>query len=93
MSQAEKLLERMTRNPRDGWRIEDVLSVCRAFGIDCRPPSSGSHYVVWHKSQQTPLTVPAGRPIKPVYIKLLTTYIQAVRSSATDGEPELSHRD
>ncbi len=79
MSQGEKRFAQMRRNPKADWRIEDVEVVCRWAGVECCKPSSGSHYVVAHSSQETILTVPAKRPIKPLYIKLLVGFIAAVR--------------
>jgi hypothetical protein len=77
MARGEKLLERMRANPRD-WRIEDVEAVCTAFGIACTPPRKGSHYKVKHESRRDVLTVPARRPIKPVYIAELVRFVDAV---------------
>ena len=76
MPRGEKLLERMRNNPRD-WRIEDVEAVCAAFGVACTAPRKGSHYKVKHESQAEMLTVPARRPIKPVYIADLVGFIDA----------------
>lgn len=79
MSQAAKRLEAMRRNPRNDWRIEDVEMVCRAYDVGCDPPSGGgSHYTVYHASQFEIVTVPFNRPIKPVYIRALVSYIDAV---------------
>jgi predicted RNA binding protein YcfA (HicA-like mRNA interferase family) len=77
MGRGEKLLERMRANPRD-WRIEDVVAVCAAFGVACTAPRKGSHYKVKHESQTEILTIPAHRPIKPVYIGDLVRLIEAV---------------
>ena len=77
MARGEKLLERMRANPRD-WRIEDVEVVCAAFGVACTAPGKGSHYKVKHESQAEMLTIPARRPIKPVYIADLVGFIDAV---------------
>lgn len=77
MPRGEKLLERMRDNPRD-WRIEDVKTVCAAFGVACTAPRKGSHYKVKHESQAEMLTVPARRPIKPVYIDDVVRFIDAV---------------
>lgn len=77
MARGEKLLERMRGNPRD-WRIEDVAAVCAAFGVTCTAPRKGSHYKVKHDSQADILTIPARRPIKPVYITDLVRFIDAV---------------
>ena len=77
VSAGTKLLEKMRANPRD-WRIEDVERVCQAYGVACTPPRKGSHYKVNHPSQQAILTIPAHRPIKPVYIKDLMTFLDSV---------------
>jgi hypothetical protein len=77
MARGEKLLERMRANPRD-WRIEDVSAVCAAIGVACTAPRKGSHYKVKHESQADVLTIPARRPIKPVYIADLVRFIDAV---------------
>ncbi len=69
MSKAEKLLEKMQRNPRDNFSIEDIESVCRLYGLDCGAPKRGSHFTISHESQEAILTVPHKRPIKPVYIR------------------------
>jgi predicted RNA binding protein YcfA (HicA-like mRNA interferase family) len=77
MGKGEKLLERMRAKPRD-WRIEDVVRLCDAFGVACTPPRKGSHYKVKHPGQQEMLTIPAHRPIKPVYIAALVRFIDHV---------------
>ena len=66
MSKAEKLLERMRANPHD-WRIEQLKTIADAFGIAYRQP--GSSHVTFRHPSGAKLTVPAHRPIKPVYIK------------------------
>ena len=79
-SRGEKLLEGMRANPRD-WRIEDVATVCAAFGLACTPPRKGSHYKVKHESQAEMLTVPARKPIKPWYIEALVVMVDRVREA------------
>jgi hypothetical protein len=64
MARGEKLLERMRTNPRD-WRIEDVATVCAAFGIACTPPRKGSHYKVKHEGRAETLTVPRTSRSRP----------------------------
>ncbi|MGL4313403.1 MAG: type II toxin-antitoxin system HicA family toxin [Sphingomonas sp.] len=78
MTAADKLIERMRANPRD-WRIDDVIAVCQANGVDCTPPAKGSHYKVKHRDMIEILTIPAHRPIKPVYVRALVRFIDAVR--------------
>lgn len=79
MAKGEKRLERMRANPRDDWRIDDVESVCRAFGLATRKPGSGgSHVTISHPSRQAILTIPARKPIKPIYIVELVSFIDSV---------------
>lgn len=78
MASADKLLERMRSSPQD-WRIDDVASVCAGFGIACTAPRKGSHYKVKHVDMAAILTIPAHRPVKPVYIRDLVRFIDTVR--------------
>ena len=82
MSQAEKRLDAMRANPAGDWRIDDVESVCRAYGVRCRPASGGgSHYNLSHPSKAEILTIPARRPIKQVYIRELVALLDGARRS------------
>ena len=66
MNVAAKLLGSMRRNPLN-WRLGDLQTVARQHGIDWRH-QSGSHCVFIRDDGRT-LSVPAHRPIKPVYIR------------------------
>jgi predicted RNA binding protein YcfA (HicA-like mRNA interferase family) len=78
MARGDKLLARMRANPRD-WRIEDVIAVCDAAGIACTAPRAGSHYKVKHPDVIEILTIPAHRPIKPVYVRALVAFVDGVK--------------
>lgn len=80
MARADKMLEAMRANPRD-WRIEHVATLCSGFDIACMAPRKGSHYKVTHHTIATILTIPAHRPIKPVYIRELVSFVDTVRGS------------
>jgi predicted RNA binding protein YcfA (HicA-like mRNA interferase family) len=80
MANSDKLLEKMRANPRD-WRIEDVGTVCEAYGVAFTAPRKGSHYKVKHLAIAQILTIPAHRPIKPVYIRELIKFIDAVQGA------------
>ncbi len=84
MSKADKRLDGMRRNPQDGWRIEDVQLVCDNEKITCSAPKRGDHYKISHPDRPEILTIPATRPIKPVYIRRLLAFIGRVREE-TDG--------
>lgn len=67
MSTAEKILDKMRRNARD-WRIEDVMTVARKYNLLMRA-EGGSHHVFGFSGIKDSVSVPAHKPIKPVYIK------------------------
>lgn len=73
-----KLLDAMRANPRD-WRIADIERVCAAFGAACTAPRKDSHDKVAPQAMPMILTIPAHRPIKPVYIRDLIRFMDAVR--------------
>lgn len=69
----------MRNNPRADWQISDVKVVCDAFGIALEEPSGGSHYKVFHERVREILTLPARRPIKPVYIRSFVAFVDDVK--------------
>lgn len=73
---ASDLLERMKRNPAGDWSIRDVEALCRERGLLFRPGKGTSHCHAKHPSAREILTIPARRPIKPVYIRKLVRYIE-----------------
>ena len=78
----DALLDRMRSKPVSDWSISDVEKVCREFNVRCVAPSGGgSHFKLSHPSQREILTVPFRRPIKPVYIRKLVRFIDAVRNA------------
>jgi predicted RNA binding protein YcfA (HicA-like mRNA interferase family) len=72
---AADLLDRMRRNPAADWTIADVERVCRDHGLLFRA-EKGSHCHAKHPAAIEILTIPARRPIKPVYIRKLVHYIE-----------------
>jgi hypothetical protein len=82
MTSAGKKLERMRNNPRD-WTIDDVVTVAGEYGLEVRFPG-GSHYTFSHPDVDFQLTIPAKRPIKPVYIRDLVKFIDAIREKQNE---------
>lgn len=80
-----KRLEKMRDNPRNDWTIEDIEKVCRDLGINCSPPTSGSHYKVSSEHLAGALPIPRNRPIKPIYIKKLLNLADAHMQVAGKG--------
>lgn len=77
MARAAKTLDAMRDNPRD-WRIAELETVAAAFGVNCRKPR-GSHVVFDHPAVAEALSVPARRPIKPIYVIRFVRLIDTVR--------------
>lgn len=60
------MIERMRNNPLD-WSIDDLKTLACRRGIDWRQP--GTSHVTFSYPGLTPLTVPAHKPVKPIYVK------------------------
>jgi len=66
---ASKTLPKMRRN-QTGWRIDQLQSVAAENGVGWRTPGHGGSHVIFSASGlREILSVPAKRPIKPVYIR------------------------
>jgi hypothetical protein len=78
MSKADKLLHQMRQNPAGDWTIGDVERLCKAMGWACLP------WKVSVPGNEAILTIPAKRPIKPVYIRKLLE----LAKDAGDGETD-----
>ena len=79
MPRADKTLDRMQANPRD-WRMGSLEAVAAAHGVNIRK-SGGSHVVFEHPGVAEAISVPARRPIKPVYVRRFVAFIEVVRTS------------
>lgn len=79
MRRADKTLDAMRANPRD-WRIGSLEAVAAAHGVNVRR-QGGSHVVFEHPGVAEAISVPARRPIKPVYVRRFVGFIEAVRAS------------
>lgn len=77
MGTADKLLESMRNNPRD-WRIENLVTVAGKYGIEVRT-HGGSHHIFSYPGIELAVSVPAHRPIKPVYIKQFIALVDQAR--------------
>ena len=66
MNTATKLLVAMRRSPLD-WQIAQLQTVAKQLGIGWR--HDGGSHCVFVRSDGKTLSVPAHRPIKPIYVK------------------------
>ena len=81
MTRAENLLARMRNSPRD-WSIEDLKTLARRYDIDWRQP--GTSHVTFSHAGLPPLTVPAHKPIKPIYITRFLALLDALEERHGD---------
>jgi predicted RNA binding protein YcfA (HicA-like mRNA interferase family) len=82
MVRSDKLLAAMRRNPRADWRIEQLKAIADRYGISYRQPG-GSH-VTFRSPGGDKLTIPARRPIKPVYIRQFLAMLEALETANGD---------
>jgi hypothetical protein len=83
VARSSKLLAAMRSNPAGDWQIGDVARLCRRFGLECQAPRGGDHYKVSHPAIADILTIPAQKPIKPIYIQRLVRFIDTLGPSAS----------
>jgi hypothetical protein len=81
VSNARKLIAKMRRNPRD-WRIEDLKVVAESLGIN--HDQHGTSHVVFRHANAGRLSVPAHRPIKPVYVRLFVDLVDRTGENNED---------
>lgn len=67
MGKLDKALRKMKRNPRD-WRIEELESIARRLRMKIYK-GAGRHVIFRHDGSSRALSIPADRPVKPVYIR------------------------
>lgn len=77
MNAKAKLLEAMRRNPRV-WQIGQLETVAGQFELECRN-HGGSHHVFTPPALAEALSVPAHRPIKPVYVRRFVALVDQVK--------------
>ena len=80
MSKAQKLLAAMENNPLD-WQMAQIETVATAYGLTVHRPG-GSHHIVRHANGKK-ISVPAHRPIKPIYIH---QFVRLVKFGKGDDE-------
>ena len=75
MTKAEKLLAKMRNSPRD-WSIGDLKTLAARHGLDWRQP--GTSHVTFCYPGLPPLTVPAHKPIKPIYVMRFVALLDSI---------------
>ena len=78
MSKIDKVLTKMRNNPRD-WNIEDIKAIADRFGIKYRQP--GTSHMTFRTNSGAKITIPAHKPVKPIYIKLFIALVDELRGN------------
>lgn len=81
MSTREKTLDKMRNNPRD-WQIDDLLSIANHYGMEVRN-DGGSHHIFSHPSCAEIVSVPAHRPINPIYVRQFLDLIDMIKETSS----------
>ena len=71
----------MGNNPRD-WTIGDLQVLAQRRGVDWRQP--GTSHVTFSFPGLAPLSVPAHKPIKPIYVTRFVALIDSIGASDED---------
>lgn len=79
MARREKRLEAMRASPQGDWTKEDVFALCDGYQLDWDKPKGTSHFTISDPTQIEIVTVVAAKPIKPIYIKRLVAFVDAVQ--------------
>ena len=78
---AEKKILAMRNNPRD-WRIEDLKTVAQRYGVTCDQP--GTSHVTFRAPSGGKVTVPAHKPVKPVYVRQFVALIDSLEGETDE---------
>jgi len=76
MSRVAKKLKAMKAGPKNDWRIDDLKFLAQYYKIEYRQP--GTSHVTFICKNGLVLTVPAHKPIKPIYIKKFMELIESL---------------
>ncbi len=79
MTNVAKILKKMRDNPLN-WKIEQLETVVKPYGVRIRK-SGGSHVIFEHSRWIQLLSIPAHRPIKPIYVKKLIALIDSLENN------------
>ena len=74
MSKLDKLITKLKNNPKDV-KIETIKKIADNYGLTYSL-GKGDHLNIKHPKIDYILTIPAHRPIKPIYIKKLLSMIE-----------------
>ncbi|MDQ2861488.1 MAG: type II toxin-antitoxin system HicA family toxin [Pseudomonadota bacterium] len=81
MTRIEKLLAKMRNSQRD-WSIDVLKTLATRHRLDWRQP--GTSHVTFSYPGLPPLTVPAHKPIKPIYVMRFVALLDSIGEKRGD---------
>lgn len=78
----------MRNNPKD-WSIDELIGIATSLGVEVRQGGKGSHMMFTSPFGMTQ-TIPAKRPVKAIYAKLLLEMIDLLDLTLT---PDLEENE
>jgi len=78
MTRADRRLQKMRQNPRD-WRIEEIQSVADSLSIEWQ--HDGGSHVIFRSPYGEHLSIPAHRPIKPIYVTKFLALVASIQEA------------
>lgn len=77
MAVIDKKLKDMKLSPQKDWRMSDLCTIAKRYGIDWRQP--GTSHVTFSCWNGTCITVPSHKPIKAIYVKRFIEMVEDLR--------------
>lgn len=65
-------------DPKSDWRIEQLKAIADRYEISYRQP--GTNHVTFRPRRGDKLTIPARRPVKPVYVRKFLAMLDALEA-------------
>lgn len=76
MKKVLRTIERMKRNPKGDWRLDELKSIANRLGVEYVQP--GTSHCAFRFNSLSKVTVPARKPIKPIYVKQFVKFVEEV---------------
>lgn len=79
MGRVKKVLARMRANPNGDWRIDDFKTIADALKIEW--DHDGTSHAVFRAPGGAHVSIPAHKPIKPVYVRKFLVLVDGLEKS------------
>ena len=84
VSKWDKLLARICALDK-GMRFEELRKVLESYGYEMKRPAGGSSHCTFRKEGHKPITIPAHKPIKVVYVEMVRAVIEESEENSNEN--------